>query len=197
KIGLRVNGPDGNGLDVANAVDSPWPLMAADEVPNARLATKMVGDWRAARQAEAEQLRAQIEQAEAAKVEEEQQQAAQQQAAQQREAEEAQRVAQERHLEAQRQQVAQAQEIQRLSNEERAAAHELAQLAVWAEQAPLAEKEQWLQQAKNRVVELQNVLKDKAVVRHAHESRAVQEHQARVDAWSKNQDNEFWKQLEQ
>src|SRR5262249_61979457 len=70
KIGLRVNGPDGNGLDVANAVDSPWPLMAADEIPNARLATKMVGDWREARAKEQEALRAQIEQAEVGKAEE-------------------------------------------------------------------------------------------------------------------------------
>src|SRR5262249_55522629 len=152
KIGLRVNGPDGNGLDVASAVDSDWPLMAADEIPNARLAAKMVGDWRAARQAEAEQLRAQIEQSEIARVDEERRRAerAEEDAATIQRQESERRAAQE--LEAQRLRDLQAREISRLSNEERAAAHELAQLEQWTRGAPQQEKEEWLQAPKRRHV---------------------------------------------
>ena len=163
-------------------------LTPEDEI-SAHQAAKEVGNFRELAELQRQQLLNQLElettqrEADAAKPAEPQPQPAQQQPDP---------VVQERaHLEAQRQHLARVAEMQRLSAGEQAAMHEMAQIQQWAASAPSEERGTYDLAARARYAELQQGVRNAAVLRYAHDTEVAAKRAAYAEAYGKQEDTKF------
>ena len=204
KIGLRVDGQE------IKPLDDDWPMLASDALPNAKLAAKFVGDWRQAREQEAQQFAAALDQAKSDKLAAEAQErhrveaeAAQRKDQQEQQAREAQATEQRRQQEL-------VQGFQQVSHAEAQLAQEVNRWDAWAHQFPemrdqasfdlmvrtSPERHQQFQEARQQRDAAAQRLNELRLVRTAAQQNIAAVRQQQLDQWSRGEDQRFWGVLE-
>jgi len=201
KIGLRVDGTD------IKPLDDDWPMLASDALPNAKLAAKFVGDWRQAREQEAQQFAAALDTAKAERAAEEQQrqQQAEAEAARQKAQQEA---AQQQAQAAEQRRQAELRNQAAMSLAEHEAAREVQDIRDWMSAAYTPQeissptnisdpqRSSDFFAAVQRFHQLSAGLQNAQNIRHAQQIQQAAVREQQIATWAKAEDNKFWGVLE-